>query len=173
MVILLELLQLFEEGRRYSEREVGDIIAPVHEDFASLRRDLEAREEVSPTIRVSWYLGLRQIDVVQVDAGSRRDRGEDELDPGCASRQLIVADESPRDHDATGSLDDQELSSHGVPCHIDGEPSPGSGVEIGVLPEPGGHPLIGGQVLEHRLRGDCDVDGITELSLDRRPLVLR
>lgn len=40
VVMLLELLQHFEAGRRYSEREVGDIIAPIHEDVASLRREL-------------------------------------------------------------------------------------------------------------------------------------
>lgn len=40
VVILLELLALFEPGRDYSEREVNGILRPVHEDVAYLRREL-------------------------------------------------------------------------------------------------------------------------------------
>lgn len=40
VVILLELLGLFEAGRAYPEREVNDILRPVHEDVAYLRREL-------------------------------------------------------------------------------------------------------------------------------------
>ena len=40
VVVLLELLQLFEEGRRYSEREVGELLGRIHEDVAYLRREL-------------------------------------------------------------------------------------------------------------------------------------
>jgi predicted DNA-binding protein YlxM (UPF0122 family) len=39
-VILRYLLEQFEDGRRYSEREVNDIIGRVHPDFATLRREL-------------------------------------------------------------------------------------------------------------------------------------
>lgn len=54
VVILLELLRLFEEGRRYSEREVGDIIAPVHEDVALLRRELVDYRYLSREDGVYW-----------------------------------------------------------------------------------------------------------------------
>lgn len=40
VVILLELLGLFEPGRDYPEREVNEILRPVHEDVAYLRREL-------------------------------------------------------------------------------------------------------------------------------------
>ena len=40
VVVLLELLQLFEEGRRYSERELGELLGRIHEDVAYLRREL-------------------------------------------------------------------------------------------------------------------------------------
>lgn len=39
VVILLELLGLFEPGRDYPEREVNEILRPVHEDVAYLRRE--------------------------------------------------------------------------------------------------------------------------------------
>lgn len=54
VVVLLELLRLFEEGRRYSEREVGDIIAPVHEDVALLRRELVDYRYLSRKDGVYW-----------------------------------------------------------------------------------------------------------------------
>ncbi|MDO5065509.1 MAG: DUF2087 domain-containing protein [Actinomyces bowdenii] len=40
VVILLELLSRFETGRDYTEAEVGDILRPVHDDVAYLRREL-------------------------------------------------------------------------------------------------------------------------------------
>jgi ArsR family transcriptional regulator, arsenate/arsenite/antimonite-responsive transcriptional repressor len=39
-VILRYLARLFEPGRRYPEREVNGIIGQVHEDYATLRREL-------------------------------------------------------------------------------------------------------------------------------------
>ena len=39
-VILRYLSTLFEQDRRYSEREVNDIIGRVHDDYATLRREL-------------------------------------------------------------------------------------------------------------------------------------
>jgi DNA-binding HxlR family transcriptional regulator len=39
-VILRYLLEQFEPGRRYSEREVNEIIGRVHPDFATLRREM-------------------------------------------------------------------------------------------------------------------------------------
>lgn len=39
-VIHRYLVQKFEHGRRYPEREVNQIIGEVHEDFATLRREL-------------------------------------------------------------------------------------------------------------------------------------
>ena len=39
-VVLRWLVGHFEEDRRYSEREVNEIIGHVHADFATLRREL-------------------------------------------------------------------------------------------------------------------------------------
>lgn len=39
-VVLLELLQRFERGRVYAEREVNQILGAAHPDFATLRREL-------------------------------------------------------------------------------------------------------------------------------------
>lgn len=40
VVVLLELMCRFEAGREYAEREVSDLLAEAHEDFAWLRREL-------------------------------------------------------------------------------------------------------------------------------------
>lgn len=40
IIILQYLLQKFERNKRYTEKEVNEIIKPMHEDFASLRRYL-------------------------------------------------------------------------------------------------------------------------------------
>lgn len=40
VVILMELVSLFEAGRPYTEREVNDLLRPVHDDVAYLRREL-------------------------------------------------------------------------------------------------------------------------------------
>ncbi|GAB3048677.1 hypothetical protein GCM10027079_12250 [Sediminivirga luteola] len=40
VVVLLELLQRFERGRAYAEREVNQILGAAHPDFATLRREL-------------------------------------------------------------------------------------------------------------------------------------
>ena len=40
LIVLEKLAEAFEPGRTYTEREVNLIIADVHDDFATLRRDL-------------------------------------------------------------------------------------------------------------------------------------
>lgn len=40
MAVLLELIARFEPRRRYPEKEVNAILRSVHDDFASLRREL-------------------------------------------------------------------------------------------------------------------------------------
>lgn len=40
VVELLELMRRFDPDREYAEREVSDLLAQAHEDFASLRREL-------------------------------------------------------------------------------------------------------------------------------------
>ena len=40
LIVLRWLVQRFEPGRRYTESEVNQIIAEVHPDFATLRREL-------------------------------------------------------------------------------------------------------------------------------------
>lgn len=40
LIVLRWLAERFETGREYAEREVNDIIARVHPDFATLRREL-------------------------------------------------------------------------------------------------------------------------------------
>jgi hypothetical protein len=40
LAVLIEILARFEPGRTYTESEVGDVLRPVHEDVAYLRREL-------------------------------------------------------------------------------------------------------------------------------------
>lgn len=40
VIVLQKLLERFEPGRKYPEREVNDILKTAHEDFATLRREL-------------------------------------------------------------------------------------------------------------------------------------
>jgi DNA-binding transcriptional ArsR family regulator len=40
VIILQKLLERFEPGRSYPEREVNDLLRPAHEDVATLRREL-------------------------------------------------------------------------------------------------------------------------------------
>ena len=40
LIVLRWLAQRFDPGRAYSEREVNDLIATSHPDFATLRREL-------------------------------------------------------------------------------------------------------------------------------------
>lgn len=40
LICLEEMAKLFEPGRSYEEREVSEIIASVHEDYCTLRRDM-------------------------------------------------------------------------------------------------------------------------------------
>ncbi|WP_145230871.1 DUF2087 domain-containing protein [Rudaeicoccus suwonensis] len=40
VVVLLRVMERFEPGRRYAEREVNDLLAPTYDDYAFLRREL-------------------------------------------------------------------------------------------------------------------------------------
>lgn len=40
LIVLAEMAKLFESDRDYAEKEVNAILAPVYEDFVTLRRDL-------------------------------------------------------------------------------------------------------------------------------------
>jgi len=40
VVILTEIARLFEPGKRYTEREINDILAPVYADYVTIRRYL-------------------------------------------------------------------------------------------------------------------------------------
>ena len=40
LVVLARIAELFEKGRKYNEREVSQLLKPVYEDFATLRRYL-------------------------------------------------------------------------------------------------------------------------------------
>ena len=40
VVVLRKLLERFERGRTYSEREVNELLGRAHEDVATLRREL-------------------------------------------------------------------------------------------------------------------------------------
>ncbi len=53
-VILRYLAEQFETGRRYGEREVNEIIGRVHEDYATLRRELVETRRLSRDHDVYW-----------------------------------------------------------------------------------------------------------------------
>ncbi len=53
-VILRYLTEQFETDRRYTEREVNEIIGRVHEDFATLRRELVDTKLLSRDHDVYW-----------------------------------------------------------------------------------------------------------------------
>ncbi|MDO5065666.1 MAG: DUF2087 domain-containing protein [Propionibacteriaceae bacterium] len=54
VVVLLELLQLFEEGRHYSEKEVGELLRTAHEDVAWLRPELVNYRYLQREAGVYW-----------------------------------------------------------------------------------------------------------------------
>jgi len=53
-VILRYLVGLFEPGRRYAEREVNEIIGQIHEDYATLRRELVDTRWLARDHEVYW-----------------------------------------------------------------------------------------------------------------------
>lgn len=55
-VVLRYLLEQFEPERRYSEREVNDIISKVHDDFATLRRALVDSRRLARERDVYWRI---------------------------------------------------------------------------------------------------------------------
>jgi predicted transcriptional regulator len=56
-VILRYLLEQFEWERRYTEREVNDIISQTHEDYATLRRELVDSRRLAREREVYWRVG--------------------------------------------------------------------------------------------------------------------
>jgi predicted transcriptional regulator len=53
-VILRYLVEQFEPDRRYSEREVNEIISRTHEDYATLRRELVDTARMAREREVYW-----------------------------------------------------------------------------------------------------------------------
>jgi hypothetical protein len=53
-VILRYLVKQFEFDRRYTEREVNDIISRTHDDFATLRRALIDSKRMSRERETYW-----------------------------------------------------------------------------------------------------------------------
>lgn len=56
-VILGYLAEQFEPGRKYTEREVNDIISHTHDDYATLRRELVDGEYMARERDVYWRTG--------------------------------------------------------------------------------------------------------------------
>jgi predicted transcriptional regulator len=56
-VILRYLLEQFEVERRYTEREVNEIIGRTHEDYATLRRELVDSRRLARDHEVYWRVG--------------------------------------------------------------------------------------------------------------------
>jgi predicted transcriptional regulator len=55
-VILRYLLEKFEPERRYTEREVNEIISQTHEDYATLRRELIDSRYMAREREVYWRI---------------------------------------------------------------------------------------------------------------------
>lgn len=55
-VILRYLLEQFEWDRRYTEREVNEIISRTHEDYATLRRELIDSKRLAREREVYWRI---------------------------------------------------------------------------------------------------------------------
>jgi predicted transcriptional regulator len=55
-VILRYLLKQFEPERRYTEREVNEIISRTHEDYATLRRELVDSRRLARDHEVYWRI---------------------------------------------------------------------------------------------------------------------
>ena len=56
-VVLDYVAQLFEPGRHYSEREVGDVLRPFHPDVAAMRRYLVDEEFMDRSGGEYWRSG--------------------------------------------------------------------------------------------------------------------
>jgi hypothetical protein len=52
--VLRYLVERFEPGRRYSEREVNAILGQVHEDYATLRRTLVDSRRLARERDIYW-----------------------------------------------------------------------------------------------------------------------
>ena len=57
LVVLDHLAQRFEPGRRYPEADVNDLLRPVHEDVAMLRRYLVDEGFLDRAGGVYWRIG--------------------------------------------------------------------------------------------------------------------
>jgi predicted transcriptional regulator len=55
-VILRYLVKQFEPDRRYTEREVNEIIGRIHEDYATLRRELVESKRLARDHEVYWRI---------------------------------------------------------------------------------------------------------------------
>ena len=55
-VILRYLLEQFESDRRYSEKEVNEVITRTHDDFATLRRELVDSRYMAREREVYWRI---------------------------------------------------------------------------------------------------------------------
>jgi biotin operon repressor len=56
-VILRYLVEQFEWDRRYTEREVNEVISRTHEDYATLRRELVDSRRLAREREVYWRIG--------------------------------------------------------------------------------------------------------------------
>jgi predicted transcriptional regulator len=55
-VILRHLLRHFEPDRRYTEREINEIIGRIHEDYATLRRELVDSKRLARDHEIYWRI---------------------------------------------------------------------------------------------------------------------
>ena len=53
-IILEEIVNSFEPGRRYTEREVNIILADFHDDFCTLRRDMIGEKLLARDHQIYW-----------------------------------------------------------------------------------------------------------------------
>lgn len=67
-VVLRWLAGRFEEGRRYSEREVNEVIGGVHPDFATLRRELIGAKLMQREEGVYWRIPVPPAAAVRVES---------------------------------------------------------------------------------------------------------
>ncbi len=56
-LVLNEIVQRFDVGRRYSERDVNDILRPLHDDVAALRRYLVDGDFLDRADGLYWRSG--------------------------------------------------------------------------------------------------------------------
>jgi len=58
IVVLEQLSGLFEKGKEYSEKEINALLAPVYEDYVTLRRDLVETKHLERTPDGKTYRAL-------------------------------------------------------------------------------------------------------------------